>query len=209
MSSECNRLHKFVNGQKIRSYPFKTSGIPNNGVYIIFEKGETAHSVDRIVRIGINVGQGNLHQRLSEHYEIMNKDRSIFRKNIGLAILNDREDQFIDKWKIDLTTHASRQENKELVNSEEILEVEKEVSQIIQGNFSFTVIKVDDRAKRIKLESALISTVAQCKECGPSKEWLGLKSPKKKIRESGLWQEQHMSDPIITMESLEALEKVS
>ena len=39
----------------------------------------------------------------------------------------------------------------------------------------------------IKLQSRIISTVSLCDECRPSEKWLGLYSPKAKIRESGLW----------------------
>jgi len=37
------------------------------------------------------------------------------------------------------------------------------------------------------LESKMISTVSLCEGCQPSDRWLGLFSPKPKIRESGLW----------------------
>lgn len=33
----------------------------------------------------------------------------------------------------------------------------------------------------------MISTVSLCEECKPSSRWLGLHSPKDKIRDSGLW----------------------
>jgi hypothetical protein len=46
---------------------------------------------------------------------------------------------------------------------------------------------VDEKVKRLLWESKIISTVSQCKECRPSENWLGLHSPKEKIRESGLW----------------------
>ncbi len=65
--------------------------------------------------------------------------------------------------------------------------VEKKISDYMQKNFFFAVIKIDDKDKRLSLESKIISTVSLCKECGPSKNWLGLSSPKEKIRESGLW----------------------
>lgn len=207
MSTECNKLHEIVNNLEIRSYPFSSSGIPKNGIYIMFENGEAAHHGFRIVRIGINVGQDNLYQRLTEHYEKRNKDRSIFRKNIGLALLNGREDPFLNKWKIDLTTHDARLKYSEIVNSETLLNTEKEVSEIIQRNFKFSLIQVDSKLERKKLEARLISTVSHCKECGPSDQWLGLKSPKKKIRESGLWQEQGMNEQVIDQKTLEKIEE--
>lgn len=48
------------------------------------------------------------------------------------------------------------------------------------------------------LESSLIGTVARCKLCKPSSDWLGIHSPKEQIRKSGLWQVQHLLAPEIT-----------
>jgi len=39
----------------------------------------------------------------------------------------------------------------------------------------------------LKIESKIISTISLCEECKPSHNWLGLFSPKEKIRDSGLW----------------------
>jgi len=69
----------------------------------------------------------------------------------------------------------------------ELAQVEHWVTETIQQNFSFVVFQVDDKEKRLRLESRIISTVSWCNECGPSPNWLGLHSPKRKIRESGLW----------------------
>ena len=49
------------------------------------------------------------------------------------------------------------------------------------------VFRVNDKAERLHWESRIISTVSLCKECRPSPGWLGLDSPKAKIREGGLW----------------------
>jgi hypothetical protein len=43
------------------------------------------------------------------------------------------------------------------------------------------------------LERALIGTLANCVQCGPSPNWLGRDSPKPQIRESGLWLIQHLN----------------
>ena len=37
-----------------------------------------------------------------------NKDRSIFRKNIGRAILNKNQDPFLGQWELDLTTRKAK-----------------------------------------------------------------------------------------------------
>ena len=67
------------------------------------------------------------------------------------------------------------------------MKIEKEITKFLQDNFYFIVIKVDDKNLRLMMESKLISTVSKCDECKPSNDWLGLYSPKEKIRESGLW----------------------
>ena len=74
----CEKLHNIFNGLERHKFPFERSLIPKNGIYILFEKGERAHSnCDRIVRIGTHAGQNNLPKRLTEHFLVENKDRSI------------------------------------------------------------------------------------------------------------------------------------
>ncbi|WP_261789077.1 hypothetical protein [Methanosarcina siciliae] len=153
----------------------------------MFEKGETAHGMDRVVRIGTHTGKNQLRSRLKQHFIKENKDRSIFRKNIGRALLNRDKDPFLDQWEIDLTSRKAKKENAGLIDSEKQEETEKRVSQYIQKNFSFVVIEVEAQEKRLELESKIISTISLCDECGPSSDWLGLFSPKEKIRKSGLW----------------------
>jgi hypothetical protein len=65
--------------------------------------------------------------------------------------------------------------------------IEWTVSEYIRQHFSFAVVRIDQRAARLSLESKMISTVSLCNKCLPSAPWLGLYSPKEKIRESGLW----------------------
>jgi hypothetical protein len=43
------------------------------------------------------------------------------------------------------------------------------------------------------IESRLIGTVATCKLCSPSNNWLGRYSPITKINEGKLWLSQHLS----------------
>jgi len=181
MSGNCNKIHQWFNGLKRFHFPFDKAEIPRNGIYILFEKGEKAHGTDRIVRIGTHTGEGQLISRLRQHFIKENKDRSIFRKNIGRALLNRDEDSFLE------TTRKGKELRTEKMDFEKQKEVEKNVTQCIQNNFSFVVFEVDEKDKRLGLESKIISTVSLCGECKPSKNWFGLSSPKKKIRESGLW----------------------
>ena len=74
-----------------------------------------------------------------------------------------------------------------LLNQAKQKEVENRVSEYIQINLSFCVIPVEGKTQRLELESKIISTVSLCEDCKPSENWLGNFSPKRKIRESGLW----------------------
>ena len=60
-------------------------------------------NMDRIVRVGTDTGQNNLKSRMSQHFTNENKDRSIFRKNIGRAILNKNNSSLLNYWNLDLT----------------------------------------------------------------------------------------------------------
>lgn len=185
--SFCEEIHKLFNNLKRYNFPFNESEIPKNGIYILFEKGEKAHQGDRIVRIGTHTGENQLQSRLIQHFLNENKDRSIFRKNIGRAILNKENDPFLEKWEIDLTTKQAKQDSKDKIDLKKQEQVEKQVTRDIQENFSFIVIPIEDKDKRLEIESKIISTVSLCPECKASENWLGLFSPKEKIRKSGLW----------------------
>ena len=99
--------------------------------------------------------------------------------------MNKAKDPFLSKWELDLTPRKAKELN--LTDSKKQSSVEKSVSDYIRNNFSFAVFPVENKEKRLELESKIISTVSLCEECRPSKNWLGLFSPKEKIKKSGLW----------------------
>ena len=187
MSEICAELHLMLNQFPKFQFPFNERRIPSNGIYVLFEKGETGHGTNRIVRVGTHTGEGKLPSRLKEHFMKENKDRSIFRKNIGRAILNKTNDSFLDQWEMNLTSRADKERNWHHVDHDKKNLVEKQVTDYIRSQFWFVVLPVNPKESRLKLESRLISTVSWCEVCGPSDNWLGLYSPKVKIQESGLW----------------------
>lgn len=187
MSSECKAVHRLINDHERHSFPFNESAIPTNGIYVLFQKAEVGHGQDRIVRIGTHTGANHLRSRLKQHFLTENKDRSIFRKNIGRALLNKRNDPFLEHWELDLTTKRAKDRHSSLIDHDYKRQVESEVSQYIRNNFSFVAFEVENKAERLEIESKLISTVSLCDECKPSDNWLGNYSPKTKIVESGLW----------------------
>jgi len=185
--SFCADLHALFQNAERHLFPFDSKAIPKNGMYVLFEKGEKGHRADRIVRIGTHTGTNQLRSRLHQHFLKENKDRSIFRKNLGRAILNRTNDPFLEQWEGDLTSSENKERYSCRLDSARQAEVEALVSDYIRKHFSFVVFEVLDKEKRLELESRLISTVSRCTCCRPSDSWLGLHSPKKKIRESGLW----------------------
>jgi hypothetical protein len=188
MSEMCARLHRVCRGLPLFSFPFDETRISQNGIYVLFENGETGHDASRIVRVGTHTGNSQLRSRLNQHFISANKDRSIFRKNIGRALLHRDQDPFIAQWELDLTTTEARKKHGSSIDLEKQASVEQQVTDYIQKNFHFVVLRVESREARLDLEARMISTVSLCRECGPSQNWLGLDSPKAKIRASGLWQ---------------------
>ncbi|MBI5791640.1 MAG: hypothetical protein HZA63_09210 [Rhodocyclales bacterium] len=188
MSDTCAQLHQALRALERHRFPFDPKRILSNGLYVLFEKGEISHGGDRIVRVGTHTGEAQLRSRLKQHFITPSKDRSIFRKNIGRALLNRNHDPFIREWEFDLTTRKAKDELGPLVDLKKQAEVERQVSAYIQEQFEFVVIAEGEKSARLDLEAKLVSTVSHCRDCGPSTSWFGLSSPKDKIRESGLWQ---------------------
>src|SRR5580704_16113853 len=106
--SVCEALHVWANSLPVLRFPFDVSRIPINGIYVLFEEGEIAHGTNRIVRVGTHTGSNQLPSRLYQHFLIENKDRSIFRKNIGRAFLNRDHDPFLLLWELDRTSRRMR-----------------------------------------------------------------------------------------------------
>ena len=203
----CESLHQWSKKKEKISFPFDQTKIPKNGIYLLFEKGETAHNTDRIVRIGTHTGNDQLPSRLQQHFLNPSKDRSIFRKNIGRAMLNKRNDPYRAQWELDMTTKSAKKKYAQVINKEKQNQIEQEISHYIQKNFSFTVIPVQEKNDRLALESKIISTVSNCNTCKQSKSWLGNYSPKEKIKQSGLWQVNELYKIPLTSAELVLLEK--
>lgn len=208
MSKNCHIIHQWFNILPVHTFPFNNEDIPENGIYVLFEKGEESHSTRRVVRVGTHTGKNQLRSRLAQHFLKENKDRSIFRKNIGRSFLNKNNDGFISQWEIDLTTREARELHARSIDFQKLQDIEKDVTCYIQKGFSFIVFRVDDGEKRLELESKIISTLSECKECRPSPEWLGLYSPKEKIRKSGLWLVNELWKEPLSDEDMDALSKI-
>jgi len=209
MSDICNNIHHIFQNMKRYKFPFNGEELPKNGIYILFEKNELAHNGERIVRVGTHIGSDNLAKRLKEHFMKENKDRSIFRKNIGRAILFKKDDSSLEQWNWDLTTRANKDKYSSLVDFDKQKATEEEVSQYIKNNFSFAIFEVKSKIDRLNFESKLISTISLCEDCKPSSQWLGQSSPIHKIKESGLWLVQGLYKIPLDSDEFEEIKSLS
>jgi len=193
-------MHQIFNEQKRYSFPFKQciNEIPQNGIYIIFENGEKYKNFDRIVRVGTHTGNNQLRSRLNQHFINENKNRSIFRKNIGRCFLNQENNPYLSLWELDITSRVERVKNLKLLNLDFEKTVENRISNYVQTNLSFCVFQVDTKEDRLFWESKIISTLAKATDIKSSKNWLGNQSTKDKIKVSGLWQVNELYNASLT-----------
>lgn len=187
----CVKVHSYFNS--LKRYNGSSIDCINieNGIYIMFEKGEEYHGMNRIVRVGTHISKNRLKQRLKDHFLKEDKDGSIFRKNIGKAFLNMNRDPYLQIWSID----TSKKEEipfeiaKKIDNNYEKY-IERKITKYLNNNISFVCFKVDDKNMRLRLEEGIIALLNKTKDFGPSINWLGKYSPIKEISRSGLWLRQ-------------------
>ncbi|MDZ4856946.1 MAG: hypothetical protein SGJ26_19170 [Nitrospirota bacterium] len=223
MSYTCQWLHERLKCLPLIQFPFQLDQLPDNGIYCFYERGEKwGHGgpIPRIVRIGTHK-DGNFRSWISEHYLLVDakmkfdetkpapKDRSIFRKNLGRALLNKNKDEYRELWEVDFTTSANRAKYKRQRDIAHEMTIERKITDLIRERFAFRFVSVRNERTRIGssgLESALIGTCAGCESCGPSNKWLGLHSPKPLIRDNGLWLVQHLSAPCLSERQMRHLD---
>jgi hypothetical protein len=205
-------LHDQLESLPVFRYPFELKLLPKNGVYFFYEDGERSEHGDgmsrpRIVRVGTHK-ENNFRSRISEHFLLneskMNftqinpkpSDRSIFRKNIGRALLNKRRDlDYLKVWEIDFTSNINRDNHSHFRKIEKEKTIESQITDLIRKRFYFRFISIERQEKRmgkIGIESRLIGTVTSCKLCKPSDHWLGKFSIKPQIKNGKLWLSQHL-----------------
>ena len=178
----------------------------------------------RIVRIGTHM-EGSFSSRISEHFllneaaKMMNftisnpkpSDRSIFRKNIGRALLNKENDYYQKIWEIDFKTRENCNNYGIMRNIQKEKEIESAITKILREKFSFRFIPLEaqgqeKRIERSGIEGKLIGTIASCNLCKASDNWLGKYSPIPQIRNGKLWLSQHLNSPGLSKQEKDDLE---
>lgn len=208
-------LHKLFHNEKLTryTYPFEgqESHIPTNGIYIMFEEGETFQGLDRIVLVGAHTGVDNLYKRLKEHYVNENKDRSIFLKRVGSAILAKNKDPYLDIWEVDTTTPENKNKVQAQLNPAHEQQITQQAVAHIRDKISFVVFEVETKEERIDWKKKIIATLSKAAKNGfikPSGNWLGNFSPDLKVSQSRLWQSQHLDGEPLTPQEFDKLKQI-
>jgi hypothetical protein len=176
---------------------------PNRGVYFFFEQGENRSDTGngpRVVRVGTHAlksGSGTkLWTRLSQHRGQAetgggNHRGSIFRLIVGAALIN-RDRLGFPTWGVGNTANKT-------VRSAEV-DLERHVSEFI-GRMWFLWLAIEDEpgpsSRRGYIERnsiALLSNFNRRVLDAPSKAWLGHHSNRKRVRKSGLWNQNHVEE---------------
>jgi len=173
----------------------------NNGIYIVFETGEKYRNIDRIVRVGTHIADGRLRARLKNHFIRENKNCSVFRKNIGMAILNRNDDRYLETWRSNIKPI------KDIDGFDPVYQkqIESAVSRYIHERLTFTCFHVATKEERLRLETGIISTLNKASDFSQSPEWLGHFSPLTNIVKSGMWLEKGLNGNEISSSEYETI----
>ena len=211
-------------GQRLESYSSR-SPFPLRGVYFFREPGEYRFSKPntyRIVRIGTHAVSANskstLWGRLKAHLGTRsgggNHRGSIFRLHVGSALLA-KEGVAIPTWGVGSSAPRALRESAAALVAE--AECERKVSAFI-GSMTVLWVNVPDDpgpfSKRTYIEQnaiALLSNFLSPLELA-STSWLGNHSPRKEIRQSSLWNLNHVNqnyDPKFLDDFEDAVDKTT
>lgn len=191
-------VHEYFNNKERFSFPYDKKELKiisdSNGLYVLFEKGETYKTFDRIVRIGSHDGNGRLIKRLNNHFHSTNHRLSVFRKHIGRCFLNMEADKYLKDWDRPFKSRIEKEIHKEFVNIEYEKKYEQLVTNYICNNLSFAVIpQVYNNIERDRIEEGLISLLSQATEKTSSKNWIGNNHPDPRIKNAKIWNIEYLN----------------
>ena len=198
-------LHQRCGGHRRLTDCHGKSGWPERGVYFFFEDGEFREDgvTPRVVRVGTHaVSKGSktkLWTRLRNHRGSQNGGGnhrgSIFRLRVGEALMHRVE--VAADIRISWSQGDSATKNIRLAEAP----LELAVSDYI-CRMPFLWLELDDapgpQSKRAYLERNSIALLSNCGKPqidAPSEAWLGSMSTERTIRESGLWNTNHVAEP--------------
>ena len=199
------RLEKTLGGKRRLADCNGRMNWPERGIYFFFEDGEYRDNGEpRVVRVGthaLKIGSGTtLWNRLSQHRGTLggrhpgggNHRGSIFRLHVGTAI--------IERNGLDSQTWSKGSTAKGEIREQEY-PIEKLVSEHI-GHMPFLWLGIDDlpgpdsmRGYIERNSIGLLSNFGEFEKIDlPSSSWLGNFACRDKVRESGLWNVNHVDE---------------
>jgi len=177
---------------------------PERGVYFFFEPGETRAALPnsaRVVRVGTHAlkagSRTTIWKRLSQHRGTANPyggnhRGSIFRLLVGQALMHRNPSLEFPSW--GNGSNAPRDTRQ----SENPLE--RKVSDFL-GDMTLVILPISDEAGPDSLRGLIErNSIALLSGYGgdvcdhPSKGWLGSYSGREKVRQSGLWNNNHVDE---------------
>ncbi len=212
---DLDRLYSILDDLRRRQGGFRylrdcsaLSGWPKRGVYYFFEDGERRQGADalRVVRVGTHAlkagSRATLWGRLSQHRGSLtgtfagggNHRGSVFRLHVGTALLNsgDYHEVVWDTWGKGSTAPRPVRHHE--------YPLEKDVSERI-GAMPFLWVDVPGEPGRASdrglIESCcigLLSNLGRPPLDPSSADWLGRSADRDKVRESGLWNVNHVDN---------------
>jgi hypothetical protein len=206
------KLERRIGGKRTLADCSKGTGWPNRGVYFFFEAGEIRSGSGmgpRVVRVGthgLKLGANSTFwQRLSQHRGSErggNHRGSIFRSLVGEALKGEGQNMEPESWGIgsDPGKGAAKLgvSHPDIIDRERELEVR--VSRYI-GGMPFVWLPIEDepgpKSSRGYIERntiALLSNYAGNAVDSPSANWLGRFSSRERVRQSGLWNNNHVDE---------------
>jgi hypothetical protein len=129
----------------------------------------------------------------------------VFRKYLGGALLRRRNRAHPCLKPSPGKGHWEKQDARPCMTCRPL---EARVSRLLRRNFRFRCVALRDSSRRNPLEKKLIGSLSLCPVCGPSMRWLGRYAYSKKVRDSGLWNSNHVGGAdTMSSEDLQELER--
>jgi hypothetical protein len=201
----CERVHGLLEGLPVWRAPSDVTF--DNGLYFFYETGERSHHAvaGRVVRVGNHPhAQQRLRGRLKDHFRSSAgaKNGSVFRRYIGGAVIRreNAESSCLAPGRGE--GHWERQKQPACT---ECGPVETRVTDLLNSEFSFRCVRIDDMSERNTFEAKLIATLAKCPVCKPSQAWLGRLAYPRTVSESGLWNTEFVGGPTLTQDDMRRL----
>ena len=209
-----DKLEQRCGGRRLLCESHGRMGWPRRGVYFFFEQDERradSGTGDRLVRIGTHAlkehSRSKLWGRLSQHRGSArsgggNHRTSIFRLLVGSALRARADTDEPRSWGVAQDAGAAARKlgvSREALKRAETA-LENDVSRHI-GAMPFVWLSIADEpgpdSERGYVERnaiALLSNRGKAPVDAPSPTWLGTHSDRDRVRESGLWNNNHVDD---------------